>query len=431
MGFDVEYPIEQPQKETEQILVIEKTNARKVVSSKETEIQKENIISKNPEIKEESIIPQETETEKINIKTSKKEYKSFKLEVNSEVKEYISENLTFFIGGMVCILIVLVVAVFAAINWGDMKTRIVRIREIYGEVTIETDARTKYASKNIKIASGDIITLKSNARVRLQIDPDKYLTIEPNSSLYIDYTNIENKGSITVNLLYGSAIVEMSKEIGAKDSVLVVTPNAMVDARKSVFRTTFEYFTDYGGFPAKITDIENLSGNLNIQLFDDSGHKSDNPMILKERNSARLITTPETSLYGGINNEIILDNLSQFTLAELLRISNSFTPLAFTTIELNDALRIVSERNFVTTPQATAPETISTTPFEPIILPPVTLPSDDNYEDITTFTTPTTKPSEDTIITTQSIGEMTEYTGAKWWEIINSIESSDESEATE
>ncbi|MDR0942948.1 MAG: hypothetical protein LBM41_00240 [Ruminococcus sp.] len=407
MGFDVEYPIEETPKEPE--------------------------IKKEPTIKKETIAPvkQEIKTEEIKTektKPEKKEHKSFKLEINPDVKEYISENLTFFIGGMVCILIVLVVAVFAAINWGDMKTRVVRIREIYGEVTIEADSRTKYASKNLKLASGDIITLKNDSRVRLQLDPDKFLTIEPDSSLYIDYTNIENMGSITINLLYGSAVVEMSNEIGAKDSVMVVTPNAMIDARKSVFRTTFEYFTDYGGFPAKITDIENLSGNLNIQLFDDSGIKSDNPMILKEGNFARLITTPETAIYGGLNNEIILENFSQFTLTELLRIQNSFTPLSFTTIELNDALKIVSERNFVTTPEVTLPETVSTTPFEPIILPPVTLPPDETYEDIT-FTTPS-ETSPVTLPTTQTIGEMTEYTGAKWWEVINSIESSDETEAT-
>jgi hypothetical protein len=420
MGFDVEYPIEEtPQKE---IIPIAPEIKKESVAPIKQEIKREKITPVKQKIKTEEI-----KTEKINLE--KKEHKSFKLEINPDVKEYISENLTFFIGGMVCILIVLVVAVFAAINWGDMKTRAVRVREIYGEVTIEADSRVKYASKNIKLASGDIITLKNDSRVRLQIDPDKFLTIEPDTSLYIDYTNIENMGSITINLLYGSALLEMSKEIGTKDSVMVVTPNAMIDARKSVFRTTFEYFTDYGGFPAKITDIENLSGNLNIQLFDDTGIKSDNPMILKEKNYARLITTPETAVYGGLNNEVVLENFSQFTLTELLRISNSFAPLSFTTIELNDALKIVSERNFVTTPEVTAPETVSTTPFEPIILPPVTLPSDEPYEDITFTTPPETSPI--TLPTTQTIGEMTEYTGAKWWEIINSIESSDETEATE
>jgi hypothetical protein len=424
MGFDVEYPIEEtPQNPQKEIIPII------------PEIRKESVAPIKQEIKKEKITPVKQEIKTDEIKTEKnnpvkKEHKSFKLEIDPDVKEYISENLTFFIGGMVCILIVLVVAVFAAINWGDMKTRVVRVREIYGEVTIEADSRIKYASKNIKLAPGDIITLKKDSRVRLQIDPDKFLTIEPDTSLYIDYTNIENMGSITINLLYGSALLEMSKEIGAKDSVMVVNTNAMFDARKSVFRTTFEYFTDYGGFPAKITDIENLSGNLNIQLFDDKGIKSDNPMILKEGNFARLITTPETAIYGGLNNEIVLDNFSQFTLTELLRISNSFTPLSFTTIELNDALKIVSERNFVTTPEVTAPETVSTTPFEPIILPPVTLPSDEPYEDIP-FTTPPPEITPETIPTTQTIGEMTEYTGAKWWEIINSIESSDETESTE
>jgi hypothetical protein len=342
-----------------------------------------------------------------------------------QVKDYVSENLTYFIGGIVCILIVMVIAVFAVINWGDMKTRVARIAEISGEVTIETDTRIKPASKNQKINPGDIITLSKDARVRIKIDPDKFITVEPESSLYLDYTNIEGMGSITVNLLYGSAITEISGEIGTKDKFLLLTPNAMIDVRKSVFKTNFEYFADYGGNPAKITTVEDFSGNLNLQLYDDYGNKADNLMILKEKNSAKLVTTPDTALYNGLNLEITLEDLPQFTLTEILRISNNFTPLAYSTIELNNALKTVAERNYVTASSVTPPETISTTPYEPIILPPVTEPPNAPGEDeIIITTTPETKPQP--LPTTQTLGEMTTYTGAKWWEMTNTGAESDD-----
>jgi hypothetical protein len=339
-----------------------------------------------------------------------------------KVKDYISENLTFLIGGVVCILIVMVIAVFAAINWGDMKTRVVKITEISGEVTVESDARIRPASKNTKLAPGDIITLSDDARVRLKIDPDKYLTIEPDSSLYIDYTNIEGMGDVTVNLLFGSVITEMSEEIKTKDSFLVVTPNTMIDVRKSVFRTEFEYFSDYGGTPAKITTVENFSGNINLQLFDDLGAKADNLMILKARNSAKLVTTPSTAVYNGLNYTLALENLPQLTLTEILRISNNFTPLAYSTIELNDALKIVAERNYQTASSATIPETVSVTPFEPIPVPSETesLPREEEIIIITTTAPPQTVP------TTQTLGEMTTYTGEKWWEITNTAKDSEE-----
>jgi hypothetical protein len=332
-----------------------------------------------------------------------------------KVKEYITENLTFLIGGVICILIVLVVAIFAVINWGDMKTRVVKIAEITGEVTIESGARVKPASKNARLSPGDTITLSDDARVRLQIDPDKFLTIEPDTSLYVDYTNIEGMGSVAVNLLYGSVITEMSEEIRAKDSFLVITPNTVIDVRKSVFRTDFEYFGDYGGTPAKITTVENFSGNVNLQLFDDTGEKSENLMILKARNSATLITTPDTALYNGLNVELNLENLPQLTLTEILRVSNSFTPLAYSTIELNDALKLVSERNYQTASSVTLPETTTATPFEPIVVPPETETriSEEEIIIITTTTIPQTIP------TTQTLGEMTTYTGEKWWEIAN------------
>jgi hypothetical protein len=253
------------------------------------------------------------------------------------------------------------------------------------------------------------------------------LTIEPGSSLYLDYTNVEGMGSISVNLLYGSLITEMSEEIGAKDSFLVITPNTVIDVKKSVFRTDFEYFSDYGGSPAKITTVENFSGNLNLQLFDDRGEKSENLMILKPRNSAKLVTTPETALYNGLNYTLTLEILPQLTLTEILRVSNNFTPLAFSTVELNDALKIVSEKNYQTASSVTLPETTSATPFEPIVVPPETETSI-REEEIIILTT-TTAP--ETLPTTQTLGEMTTYTGEKWWEIVNTNTDTETSTDTE
>jgi hypothetical protein len=338
--------------------------------------------------------------------------------VSKSVRDYVSENLTVFIGGFVCIIIVLIIAVFAAINFADVKTRVVSIVEISGEVTLLRDTKTHPANKNTKLSSGELITLGKNARVRIKLDPDKYLTVLEDTSLSVDFSNIEGSGSITVNLLYGNIITEMSKELGKADTFTILTPNASVSVRKAVFTTAFRYYDDYGGKPAKITDIADYSGNLTLQLYNDSGEKADNPMIQAEKTTAKLITTPDEAVYGSLNYELSLAAVSSNTLIEILRISNGQT-LAYPTIELNDALRIAAERNYTTVSAVTPPETVTTTPFEPIILPPVTTPpevtadylDDITDSEITTATTPQTVP------TTQTVGELTTYTGEKWWEI--------------
>jgi hypothetical protein len=430
MGFDVEIdkspPPPPPQKaQNPPPQKVQNPPPKKTVPPK-PEVKTEEI--KKPVITE---TVKENADEKINkTQTAVKQVKESEavtkvVSATADVKEYISENFTFLIGGVICILIVLVIAVFAAINWGDMKTRVVKIAEISGEVTIESDARVRPAAKNARLSPGDTITLGENARVRLKIDPDKYLTIEPESSLYLDYTNIEGMGSVAVNLLYGRVITEMSDEI--KDSFLVITPNTVIDVKKSVFRTEFEYFTDYGGSPAKITTVENFSGNLNLQLFDDLGEKSENLMILKARNPATLVTTPETAVYNGLNYTLTLENLPQITLTDLLRISNNFTPLAYSTVELNDALKIVSEKNYQTASSVTLPETVSATPFEPITTASEA-ESSIREEEIIILTT-TTVP--ETLPTTQTLGEMTTYTGEKWWEIVNTNTDTESDTETE
>jgi hypothetical protein len=350
------------------------------------------------------------------------------VEGTKRVGDYINENLTIFIGGIVCILIVLVIAVIIAINYRDIKTRVVTITEIGGAVMLEADSRNIPASKNGKLSPGDIITTGEDAKVRLRLDPDKTLSIESNSSVKLDFSQIEGMGSITVTLLYGSVITEMENEIGKNDSFTVLTPNASVSARKSVFRTVFTYYDDYGGSPAKITDIENFAGNLTLQLFDDNTEKTNNPMIQGPRTLSKLITTPTSAMFAGINDELNLLSIPMVSLTEILRISNN-TPLDYTTFEINDALRALSAEHYATLPSVTLPEVTAATPFEPVIPPPITSPPSDEITAVYSETT-VSETEPEPLATTQTLASGSSYTGIRWWEITNTLSAPNDPAST-
>jgi hypothetical protein len=328
--------------------------------------------------------------------------------------DFVYENMIIFIIGAVCIVIVLLIAVLAAMNFGGMKTRVVTVTEITGEAHFVRDARQYTAVKNAAIHSGDIITVEPGGRVGIKVDPDKYLVIEENSSLYIDFTDVQSKGAISVNLQYGSVISRLDNPIGERDLFVVVTPNGTAETKDAVFRTSFTYYDEYAeGLPAKITDVEDFSGNIVLQLFDDVGEKSGAPMIQTEKTTARLITTPGVSRFSALNLPLDLTKLPESSLSEVLRIAGE-RKTAYDIMELNSALKIVVANNYPSETVPTIPTDINT---EQIVITAKTAPPPPTQATTeTTQTTVTTAEAIETVPTTaQTFGEYTEYTGDKWW----------------
>jgi hypothetical protein len=331
-------------------------------------------------------------------------------------KDFVYENLIIFIIGAVCIVIVLIIAVLAAMNWGGMKTRVVTVSEISGDAHFVRDARQYTVVKNASIQTGDVITVEEGGRVRIKLDPDKYLIIEENSSLYIDFTDVQSKGAISVNLLYGSVISRLDNPIGERDLFVVVTPNGTAETKTAVFRTTFTYYEEYAeGLPAKITDVEDFSGNIVLQLYDDNREKSGVPMIQTEKTTTRLITTPGVTQFSALNLPLDLTKLPETSLAEVLRIAGE-RKTGYELSELNSALKAVVAMNYPTATVPTLPTDIDT---EQIIItaktePPPPTQATMSTEETTVITT--TEPVIETVPTTaQTFGEYTQYTGEKWW----------------
>jgi hypothetical protein len=211
-------------------------------------------------------------------------------------------------------------------------------------------------------------------------------------------------------------ISRLDNPIGERDLFAVVTPNGTIEAKEAVFRTTFTYYDDYAdGLPAKITDVEDFSGNLTLQLFDDYGEKSNVPMLQAERTTSRLITTPTVARYAALNLDLDLTSLNENTLGEILRITG-LRKTAYETIELSNALKTVVERGYPAPNTPTIPTdinteqvviTISTTSGAQTAPPPI--------ETTTETFAETSEPLQTVPTTAQTFGEFTEYTGEKWW----------------
>ena len=312
----------------------------------------------------------------------------------------IRDNLKIIIGALIALIFIIIGAIWLSITFGGQAYRNITVSDISGSVTVIRDTRQFFASKNTVLKSGDIINTTETSRLRIRMDFDKYVVIEPNSTVYIYHTGITDSGEISVNV------------------------------RGTVFRTEFELKPEYKGYKdVMITHVQNFEGSVKLQLYNTNSEKVDGPMLLTERTSAELISCSEFAQYGYLNYDTDLYALNELTVMEMIRISGERS-IAYTLDELNIALKAVRRR--IADESAAAettlpPETESseiteasvTTTVPSETAPPATEAVTEVPSSVVTEAPPVTETTTNTLATTRATQAYTIYTGPKWWEMPN------------
>lgn len=329
----------------------------------------------------------------------------------------LSEHIRLIMIGLVSILMILAIAILLSLYFGGEVSRDLIITDIQGSALITRENRIVTATKNAHLKSGDIIDTDKDSTVRISFDDDKYILVEPCSSVYIYYTEIASKGDVSVNLSKGAVVCQINNKLKNNSSFKVKTPNSSINVTGTVFRTEFDYVSEYLGYKnVMITRIQNFEGSVNLQLYDINQNPQDLPMLLTERTSAQMLTAETLCQYGYLNYSFDLNTMSSMVLGELIRAQKN-RELAFSADEVTAAYKIVSaEEKNMETMTTTISSVTSETQSETTVAS-----TTDDTESITT-TVPADIETEgtttnDTLPTTQKIQEYTTYTGIKWWEI--------------
>lgn len=332
--------------------------------------------------------------------------------------EFIHDNLKIILIAIAALIVVIIGATVLSVAFGGETTRTLTISEISGDVVIIRGEKQFYANKRTTLKSGDVINTAENGTVRVRIDGDKLISVEPNSAVYVFYTDISDKGEVSVNIAGGAVTCQLNKPLKRNEKFRVLTPNAAVSVRGTVFRTEFSFEDKYMGYEnVMLTHVQNFDGQVMLQLYGTDGEKVDDPMLLTERTSAEMISADSFAQYGYLNYDINIYDLKEITLKELIRISGEKT-LAYSLDELNSAFRAVSQRDAVT---ETASVSTETTTEETTTAPPTETTSRE-----TAVTSPGTVETAETeskpqIVpgTTLETHIYTTFPGPKWWQMPN------------
>ncbi|MGN1089340.1 MAG: FecR domain-containing protein, partial [Huintestinicola sp.] len=313
------------------------------------------------------------------------------------------------IGAISLISFVLFIIIFTLASSTNTKRTVV-IEDITGSAFILKNDGQVNALKKMKLESGDVLITAADSTVRLTADKDKQIYIEPETTVYISYTELSEKGSIVVNISEGAAVCRLDSKLRRGSAFEIRTPNAVVSAAGTVFRASFRYYDDFGGNKeAKITDVLCADGNVNIQLYDNQSSPAEQLMLLAAGKSARLMTARDTVRYEYLNSDTDIYALGEETLKILIRIAAERNT-AFSLSELNTAYQSLLSTGTVTEPVISTmyPPAESETTAATTESRPQTTPVTSDTSDTTAVST--TEPSETSVTTVTQVPTETSET---------------------
>ena len=133
--------------------------------------------------------------------------------------------------------VAVIVLVTVLVLGGREETyRSIRIVELEGNVTIDRESvGSLEASVNMNLVSGDHVSTSAGAYVVLRLDEDKYVMLGEQGAMKVEADGDASKGRTAIHLEAGSVLSEIQKPLGQDSTYEIVTPNATMSVRGTVF----------------------------------------------------------------------------------------------------------------------------------------------------------------------------------------------------
>ncbi len=136
----------------------------------------------------------------------------------------------------VAVVAVVALALILAPGRKEESYRSIKIIELDGGVTIEREGvGVLEASSNMNLISGDEVKTGQDAYAVLQLDSDKYVMLAESGSMTVVAEGDEASGRTAIQLDSGSVLNEIQNPLSDGSSYDIVTPNATMSVRGTVF----------------------------------------------------------------------------------------------------------------------------------------------------------------------------------------------------
>ena len=215
--------------------------------------------------------------------------------------------------------------------------RDIKVMSIKGTATVErASVGSLDAYEDMKLESGDRLSVDSSSSLILSMDDNKYAMLEPGSSLTLEADGTRENSRTVIHLEAGAVMNYLSEKLSEKSSYEVTDPNSTMAVRGTVFRVAIVYDEDGDSY----TTVQVFDGIVGCRLVFPDGTISEEEVQLAPGKEVLIHGDTEISEYvGDKGHDIDYTTLNREALEFLLFCIDDGSDLCLTREEVEELLR--------------------------------------------------------------------------------------------
>lgn len=215
--------------------------------------------------------------------------------------------------------------------------RDIKIMSIKGMATVErASVGSLDAYEDMKLESGDRLSVDSSSSLILSMDDNKYAMLEPGSSLTLEADGTRENSRTVIHLEAGAVMNYLSEKLSEKSSYEVTVPNSTMAVRGTVFRVAIVY--DEGG--DSYTTVQVFDGIVGSRLIFPDGRIDEEEVQITPGREVLIHGDTSISEYvGDKGHDIDYTTLNREALEFLLFCIDDGSDLCLTREEVEELLR--------------------------------------------------------------------------------------------
>ena len=215
--------------------------------------------------------------------------------------------------------------------------RDIKIMSIKGTATVErASVGSLDAYEDMKLESGDRLSVDSSSSLILSMDDNKYAMLEPGSSLTLEADGTRENSRTVIHLEAGAVMNYLSEKLSEKSSYEVTVPNSTMAVRGTVFRVAIVYDEDGDSY----TTVQVFDGIVGSRLIFPDGRIDEEEVQITPGREVLIHGDTSISEYvGDKGHDIDYTTLNREALEFLLFCIDDGSDLCLTREEVEELLR--------------------------------------------------------------------------------------------